>query len=94
MLQSVNVGDVLVRQVGCTMVIYEFYKVLRTTKTQMVLMPMLKESYHDEKHDGFHPIVRPIDQGIDYADIVKRSKKAYEFSHYDPEHTYVEDHLD
>ena len=68
MLQSVNVGDIVVKRVGWSMVIYEFFKVLRTTKTQMILMPLMKDSYYDDKNDNFHPIVKPLDMGTARSD--------------------------
>ena len=94
MLQSVNVGDIVVKQVGWSMVIYEFYKILRTTKTQMILMPMMKDVYYDENHDNFHPIVKPVDISLTNSELVRCSKKAFDYYEYDPNHKYVEDHLD
>ena len=94
MLQSVNVGDIVVKQVGWSMVIYEFFKVLRTTKTQMILMPLMKDSYHDDENDNFHPIVKPLDMAIARSELVRCKKMAYEYSEYDPNRTYREDHLD
>lgn len=94
MLQSVNVGDIIVKQVGWSMIIYEFYKILRTTKTQMILMPMMKNVYYDEKHDDFHPIVKPVDMGLPDSELVRCSKKAFDYCEYDPNYEYVEDHLD
>ena len=94
MLQSVNVGDIVVKQVGWSMIIYEFYKILRTTKTQMILMPMMKDVCYDENHDNFHPIVKPVDISLPNSELVRCSKKAFDYCEYDPNHKYVEDHLD
>ena len=94
MLQCVNIGDIVVKQVGYSMVIYEFYKVLRTTKTQMILMPLMKDQHTDENHDYFHPIVKPLDIGVARSELVRCKKTSYEYSEYDSDHTYVEDHLD
>lgn len=94
MLQSINIGDIVVKQVGWSMIIYEFYKVLRTTKTQMILMPLMKDTATDDKHDCFHPIVKPIDLGLPDSELVRCKKTSYEYMEYDPNHNYVEDHLD
>ena len=94
MLQSINIGDILVRQVGYSMVIYEFFEVVHTTKTQMILMPLVKDSLIDDINDSFHPIVRPTFREDINAKHIRCRKTAYEYSKYDPNHTYREDHLD
>lgn len=91
---SVTPGCILVRNSGYNMCIWTFYKVLRTTPKQMVLMELLKDVYIDDKHDGFHPIVTPVDVGAPRSEIIKTAKTNPHYSFYDPKHTYIEDHLD
>lgn len=54
---SFNDGDILCEMWGYDMTIYTFYRVMKTTKTQVVLQQLVKETVSSE--GAFTPVVVP-----------------------------------
>lgn len=74
--QALNVGDIIVKSVGYSMVIYNFYKVKKNNGITLWLQPMNKETVYDSDAPYYgHPNVIPTSESV--MPVIRRSVKTH-----------------
>ena len=86
-----HVGDIIVKSVGYSMVLYDFYVVTNITE-KSIFLQKVKKTYHAATTDGFRPLVVPVPE-MPIGRVERKALTSYYGSIWDGQ-PCQEDHLD